>query len=94
MVPNQKTVRRYDPVVTEALDKLRAATRKYDRLTKEAKDAREDVVKKVVAALLAGEYPKDVVEASPFTDVYIRRIARSHGIAPARRGVKPSNPET
>jgi len=78
--------------VTEELAKLRAATRKYERLTKKAKEAREEVLNQAVAALKAGEWPRDVVEASPFTDAYIRRIARDNGLDPAKPGVKPAKP--
>ncbi|WP_372672997.1 hypothetical protein [Amycolatopsis kentuckyensis] len=72
-----------------ALDALDDAARRY-RETKKAHDAAtEAVAAAAVAALKAGERPSDVVEHSPFTAAYVRRIAREAGIEPARPGPKP-----
>lgn len=63
-----------------ALNKLDDATRHY-RDTKEKHDAAtKAVTAAAVAALKAGERPTDVVEHSPFTAAYIRKIARDAGI--------------
>lgn len=43
----------------------------------------------VVAALQAGARPTDVAEHSPFTDTYVRRIARQNGLAPRKKGAPP-----
>jgi hypothetical protein len=68
------------------LDALDMATAEY-RMTEAAHTvARVACVGAVVAALKAGERPTDVVEHAPFTDAYVRRIAREHGIEPRRKG--------
>ncbi len=70
-----------------ALDK---ATDKYRR-TGEAHDAaRQEAIAAVVAALRANVQPTVVAKRSPFTDAYVRKIARDHGIPPARPGIKPA----
>lgn len=68
------------------LSALEESTRRYRRTEKAHEQARDDVITAVVAALKAGERPTDVVARSPFTDAYVRRLARENGIAPARRG--------
>lgn len=70
----------------EALDKLDAATRRFRRTKKTHDEAREAAVAAVVAALKADARPTDVADRSPFTDTYVRRVAREHGIEPKRRG--------
>lgn len=73
----------------EALAELDAASRRFRR-TEQAHDAeREATIKAVVDALAAGARPTDVTEHSPFTDTYVRRIARQHGIGPRRKGETP-----
>lgn len=67
-----------------ALAKLRAETDAYRAAEKEMATARERIEKAVIAAFRAGARPTDVADASPFTSTYTRRIAREHGIAPAR----------
>ena len=70
------------------LDALAAATQRY-RDTKDAHDqAQEAVAAAAVAALKAGHRPTDVVDHSPFTAAYIRRLARDAGLEPARPGPK------
>lgn len=72
----------------EALKKLDAATRRFRRTEQAHAAEREGTVAAVVAALRAGARPTDVAEHSPFTDSYVRRIARENGIAPRRKGGK------
>lgn len=74
--------------MTEELDVLTAATRKFNRTKAAHEAAKDEVVTAVVEALRAGERPTDVAENSPFTSAYIRRIAREHGIEPAQPGPK------
>lgn len=77
------------PTVTEALDRLKQATRKYLRLTDQTEKAKKAVLDAALTALRDGENPSDVAEASPFTSGYLRKLARDEGIEPAKRGVKP-----
>lgn len=64
----------------DPLDELEESTRRYRRTEKAHDQSRDDVIAKVVAALKADKRPTDVVKRSPFTDAYVRRIAREHGI--------------
>lgn len=62
------------------LEAIAEATRRY-RETEEAHDqSRQDVMSTVLAALRAGERPTDVAAKSPFTEAYVRRLARDDGI--------------
>jgi hypothetical protein len=70
----------------DPLDKLDESTRRYRRTEKAHEQSRDEVIADVVAALRAGERPTDVVRRSPFTDAYVRRIARDHGIQGKPRG--------
>jgi hypothetical protein len=72
-----------------ALTELDAATRQYeaDRLAFET--SRQRTVDTVVAALKAGALPSEVARRSPFTDTYVRRLAREAGIPPSPPGMKP-----
>ncbi|MGX6605595.1 hypothetical protein ACWKSP_26205 [Micromonosporaceae bacterium Da 78-11] len=72
----------------EALAQLADARTRYDRTEAAYENAREQAIAAVVAALRAGAMPTEVVRASRFTDAYVRKIARDHGIAPARPGIK------
>lgn len=68
------------------LDALDASTTAY-RETKQAHEkASEQVIADVIAALRAGARPTEVVNRSPFTAAYVRKIARDNGIEPARKG--------
>ncbi|WP_454199550.1 hypothetical protein [Nocardia sp. Marseille-Q1738] len=75
--------------MTEEMDRLKAATRAYKRLSDRAEEARKEVFAAALDALRAGERPTDVADESPFTPAYLRRIAREHGIEPAAPGPKP-----
>ncbi|GHG97292.1 MULTISPECIES: hypothetical protein [Amycolatopsis] len=72
------------------LDALADATRHYHQTKDDHDKAQEAVAAATVAALKAGHRPTDVVEHSPFTAAYVRRLAREAGIAPARPGPKPT----
>ena len=71
---------------TDPLTALDTSTSRYRTTEAAHEQARQDVLADVVAALRAGERPTDVVDRSPFTAAYIRKVAREHGIEPARKG--------
>lgn len=75
---------------TELAD-LDTATERYEQAKTALEAAQEDVIAKVVAALRAGEMPTVVAKRSPFTEAYVRKIARDHNIPPAKPGKKPSS---
>ena len=65
--------------------------------TKQAHErAQQDVITSALAALQARERPTDVAEHSPFTDAYIRRLARENGIKaePRSKGPRPRHEST
>lgn len=70
----------------DPLDVLDEATRHYRQTEEAHKEARDAAITAVVAALKAGKRPTDVAARSPFTDAYVRRVAREHGVEPARKG--------
>lgn len=43
-------------------------------------EARKDVIESVLRALRAGDPPTAVAAASPFSEVYVRKLARENGI--------------
>jgi hypothetical protein len=73
----------------EALERLLVAAAKYDETKAAHEDAREQAAEAVVAALKAGATPTQVTRDSPFTDAYVRKIARDAGVAPSKPGIKP-----
>lgn len=75
--------------VREALAQLRTAATTYEDTKAAHEDARDQAAEAVVAALRAGATPTEVTRDSPFTDAYVRKIAREAGIAPSRPGIKP-----
>lgn len=78
--------------MTEEKDPLTAldqSTRRYRKTEAAHEESRKAVVLDVIAALKAGKRPTDVVKHSPFTDAYVRRIARENGIEPSPRGGRP-----
>lgn len=82
--------------MTETSDLLAAideTTRRYRETEKAHEASRQAVIACVIAALKGGERPTDVVRHSPFTDAYVRRIARRKGVAPAPRGGGPRSDE-
>jgi hypothetical protein len=72
--------------VEQALAALDATTKRYRRTEKAHEESRQASIADVVAALQAGARPTEVTDRSPFTDTYVRRIAREHGIGPRRKG--------
>lgn len=70
------------------LDALDESTRRYRETEAAHEESRKAVIKDVVAALKASERPTDVTAHSPFTDAYVRKLARENGIEPAPRGGK------
>jgi hypothetical protein len=75
-------------------DDLKAATRRYRRSEQAHEQDRAAAIAAVVAALRAGVPPTEVVDLSPFTAAYVRRIARDHDIPPAPPGIKPRKKAT
>lgn len=76
------------------LDALAEATQHYRHTKAEHDKAQEAVTAAALAALKAGHRPTDVIDRSPFSSAYIRRIAREAGIAPAPPGPKPSKEDS
>jgi hypothetical protein len=73
----------------EALARLDAETRRFRRTSKAHDKQRDATVAAVVAALRAGALPTDVADHSPFSDRYVRNLARAHGLGPRRKGMPP-----
>ncbi|MGH3277142.1 MAG: hypothetical protein ACRDNZ_22790 [Streptosporangiaceae bacterium] len=61
-------------------DTIEAGTRLYERTGAAHESARTDLVAAVLAALRDGEPPTDVAAWSPFTEAYVRKLARTNGI--------------
>lgn len=72
----------------ELLANLDASTRRYRKTEAAHEQARAEVLANALDALRAGVRPTDVVEHSPFTAAYIRKLARDNGIEPAKKGGK------
>lgn len=77
-----------DPTPLAMLDE---STARYRQTEAAHEKARHEVIAAVLAALQARERPTDVAEHSPFTDAYIRRLARENGIKaqPRSKGPRP-----
>lgn len=69
----------------DPLDALDTSTQRYRTTEAEHEKSREAVIADVLAALRAGKRPTDVVDRSPFTAAYVRRLARDQGIEPASK---------
>jgi hypothetical protein len=78
----------------EALERLTAAREAYKATEAAHERAREEALMAVVVALKAGATPGAVTAAGPFTDAYVRKIARDNGIGPAKRGIKSKGGST
>jgi hypothetical protein len=76
----------------DELERLDSATRAYKRTEAAHENARSAAVEAVVAALRAGHRPAEVGRHSPFTDAYIRKLARQHEIPPDERYVRAPQP--
>lgn len=64
----------------DPMETLDQATTRYRETEKAHKEARDEAVTAVVAALRSGKRPTEVTKRSPFTAAYVRRIARENGI--------------
>lgn len=65
---------------SDDLDAIETAARKYRRAEKAHETARAEVVACVIAALRSGAAPGKVAKMSPFTDAYVRKLARANSI--------------
>jgi hypothetical protein len=77
--------------MSEHEEAVRSATRRYRRSESAHERDRADVTAAVLAALKAGERPTDVTIWSPFTATYVRRLARTAGLAPRRAGKRAAS---
>lgn len=68
------------PEQEAAVARQSASTQRYERTKKAHGQAREDARADALASLRAGVPPAVVARSSPFTDAYIRTIAREAGI--------------
>ena len=59
---------------------IKAGTERYGRTGEAHESARAELVTAVLAALRDGEPPTEVAAWSPFTETYVRRLARTNGI--------------
>lgn len=78
----------------DAMTQLAEATAHYRETEAAHSEARDAAAAAVVEALRAGARPTDVTARSPFTAAYVRRIARDHGIEPAKPGPKGARETT
>jgi hypothetical protein len=62
------------------LEDVEAATARYGQTAAAHEESRRSVVAAVLAALHQGERPTVVAAKSPFTETYIRKLARESGI--------------
>jgi hypothetical protein len=79
--------------MTDELARLDSATSAYKRTETAHEKARTEAVEAVIAALLAGHRPAEVARRSPFTDAYIRKLARQREIPPDERYVRTRSAE-
>jgi hypothetical protein len=59
---------------------IKAGTERYARTGEAHESARAELVTAVLTALRDGEPPTEVAAWSPFTETYVRRLARTNGI--------------
>jgi hypothetical protein len=62
------------------LEAVEAGTRRYNETGAAHEESREAVTASVLAALRGGERPTDTAAKSPFTEAYVRKLAREAGI--------------
>lgn len=74
----------------DTLAALDQATKRFRRTEAAHNEARDAVLQAVLDALRDDQQPTVVADRSPFSPAYIRRIAREHGIEPAKPGPKRS----
>lgn len=68
------------PETEDAVSRLRAAVRRYERATQAAARSRDDLANVIAEALRAGVKPRAVAEVTGYTAEHIRRIARAHHV--------------
>lgn len=78
--------------MSDELADLDAATLAYQQTEAAHQAARQKAIEAVVAALRAGHRPAEVGRRSPFTDAYVRKLARAHEIPPDERYVRTNPP--
>ena len=64
----------------DELDAVGAASRLYEETGAAHEQARQALTESLLRALRAGKRPTDVADRSPFTDKYVRNLARANGI--------------
>ena len=64
----------------DELEAVGQATRQYRQTEKAHEESRKAVTASVLAALRADQRPTDVAAESPFTETYVRKLARENGI--------------
>ena len=62
------------------LEAVEADTRRYRQTESAHEQSRQAITASALAALRAGERPTDVAAKSPFTETYVRKLARENGI--------------
>jgi hypothetical protein len=62
------------------LEAVKEDTRRYRQTEAAHEQSRQAVTASVLAALRAGERPTDVAAKSPFTETYVRKLARENGV--------------
>jgi hypothetical protein len=69
------------------IEEVKRRTMRYQATEAEHQQAREAVTQAVLSALRAGQPPTAVAKASPFSEIYVRKLARENGIPdyPLRR---------
>ena len=69
------------------IEKVTEGTRRYRETEAAHRQARGAVTEAVLAALRGGQPPTAVAAASPFSEIYVRKLARENGIPdyPLRR---------
>jgi hypothetical protein len=71
---------RYCVAVDEHQARILAKKARYEETEAAHQAARDEIVDAIIAALRAGKHPTEVSEWSPFSDTYVRGLARKHGI--------------
>ena len=74
--------------MSDELEHLDETARAYERTGTAHEKARLAAIDAVIAALRTGHRPAEVARRSPFTDAYVRKLARQHGIAPDERYIR------
>jgi hypothetical protein len=65
---------------TDVMEAVKRDTARYNKTEAAHEESRTAITSSVLAALRAGKRPTDVAAASPFTEVYVRKLARRHGV--------------